>query len=91
LRECPLVGVRLLYCSSKFFDLGPEDEAEVKALKVALLLNLATCWVKMENMDQASRVRSHTTAPLGAEAVLDHLLFSSPFLSFSTSFNHVVY
>lgn len=38
--------------SSKFFDLGPDDEAEVKTLKISLYNNLATCYLKLENYEQ---------------------------------------
>lgn len=40
---------------AKFFDLSPDDEIEVKNLKITLHLNLATCYLKMENMDQMLR------------------------------------
>jgi hypothetical protein len=40
---------------AKFFDLSPEDEAEVKALKLTLYLNLASCYIKLENWDQVRR------------------------------------
>lgn len=39
--------------ASKFFDLTPEDEKEVKALKISLYLNLAQCYLKMAQPDQA--------------------------------------
>jgi tetratricopeptide (TPR) repeat protein len=41
--------------ASKFFDLSPEDEVEVKALKATIYLNLTSCYIKMENWDQAMR------------------------------------
>ena len=44
--------------AAKFFDLGPDDEAEVKALKLSLYLNLAQCYLKLENIE---KVRSTTT------------------------------
>ena len=37
----------LSHCA-KFFDLSGDDEAEVKALKLSLYLNLATCYIKLE-------------------------------------------
>jgi tetratricopeptide (TPR) repeat protein len=42
----------LTHCS-KFFDLTPADEEEVKNLKVTLYLNLASCYLKMESYEQA--------------------------------------
>lgn len=42
----------LTHCS-KFFDLTPADEEEVKGLKVTLYLNLASCYLKMESYEQA--------------------------------------
>ncbi len=36
-------------------DLNKEDEAEVKALKLSLYLNLASCYIKMENWEQVLR------------------------------------
>jgi tetratricopeptide (TPR) repeat protein len=44
----------LTHCA-KFFDLTKEDEAEVKALKLALYLNLASCYIKMENWENVLR------------------------------------
>ena len=41
--------------ATKFFDLDPEGEKEVKALKTSLYLNLASCYIKMENWDQVIR------------------------------------
>ena len=38
--------------ASKFFDLTPADEKEVKALKISLYLNLAQCYLKMTQPDQ---------------------------------------
>jgi hypothetical protein len=40
--------------AGKFVDLveGSADHQEVQAVKVTLLLNLATCWTKIDNMDQ---------------------------------------
>jgi Tfp pilus assembly protein PilF len=38
--------------STKFFDLSPEDEKEVKAVKLSLYLNLALCYMKMDNWHQ---------------------------------------
>jgi heat shock protein 4 len=37
--------------ASKFFDLTPEDENEVKNLKISLFNNLATCYFKLENYE----------------------------------------
>ena len=41
--------------AAKFFDLGPEDEKEVKNIKTLLYLNLASCYIKLENWDQVVR------------------------------------
>jgi len=41
----------LTHCS-KFFDLSPEDEQEVRQVRLILHLNLAQCWVKLDNFDQ---------------------------------------
>ena len=41
--------------AAKFFDLGPEDEKEVTALKTTLYCNLASCYLKLEQWDQAAR------------------------------------
>jgi len=44
----------LAHCA-KFFDLSGEDEAEVKAMKLSLYLNLATCYIKLEVWEQVIR------------------------------------
>lgn len=41
--------------AAKFFDLSKEDEAEVRTLKLSLYLNLASCYIKMENWEQVLR------------------------------------
>lgn len=41
--------------AAKFFDLGPDDEIEVNALKVTLYSNLAACYVKLDNWDNVLR------------------------------------
>merc|ERR1712146_468486 len=41
--------------ASKFFDLSPDDEQEVKAVKLSLYLNLAQCYIKLENYDNVIR------------------------------------
>merc|ERR1711871_277248 len=41
--------------ASKFFDLSPDDEKEVKAVKLSLYLNLAQCYIKLENYDNVIR------------------------------------
>lgn len=41
--------------AAKFFDLTPEDENEVKALRLALYCNLASCYIKLENWEQVER------------------------------------
>merc|ERR1719231_556012 len=41
--------------ASKFFDLSPDDENEVKAVKLSLYLNLAQCYIKLENFDNVIR------------------------------------
>lgn len=35
------------------YDLGPEDAAKAKKIKVDLHVNMALCWTKLENADQA--------------------------------------
>ena len=42
----------LTHCT-KFFDLDPKGEAEVNELKVTLYLNLAMCYLKMDQPDNA--------------------------------------
>jgi len=37
--------------ASKFFDLSPADEEEVKQVKISLYLNVAMCYLKMEKPD----------------------------------------
>ena len=44
----------LTHCA-KFFDLNKDDEAEVKALKLSLYLNLASCYIKLDNWEQVLR------------------------------------
>jgi len=44
----------LTHCA-KFFDLTKEDEKEVNQLKLSLHLNLAQCYINMENWEQAMR------------------------------------
>ncbi|CAH0493610.1 unnamed protein product [Peronospora farinosa] len=41
--------VKALTHASKFFDLSESDQAEVDAIKLSLYLNLAQCYLKMEN------------------------------------------
>lgn len=41
--------------TAKFFDLSKEDETEVESLKKTLHLNLASCYLKLENWEQALR------------------------------------
>ena len=41
--------------ANKFFDLSYEDETEVKALKLTLHLNLASCYIKLESWEQVLR------------------------------------
>ncbi|EQC41602.1 hypothetical protein SDRG_01561 [Saprolegnia diclina VS20] len=45
--------VKALTHASKFFDLRPEDAAEVKAVKLSLYLNLAQCYLKLEAYQKA--------------------------------------
>ena len=45
----------LFYTTAKFFDLAPEDEIELKSLKLNLFLNLASCYIKLENWDQVTK------------------------------------
>ena len=40
----------------------PGDEAEVKAVKLTLLLNLATTWTKIDNMDQVLKCANDALA-----------------------------
>ena len=44
--------------AGKFFDLSPDDEAEVKSLKVSLYSNLAACYIKLDNWDQVPKETS---------------------------------
>lgn len=44
-----------MFAAAKFFDLTPEDEAEVKAVKATLYLNLASCYLRLDMWDQALR------------------------------------
>lgn len=57
---------------SKFFDLSPEGEEEVKHIKVSLLLNLAQCWVKLGNMDQVFKCAGDALVmePLNCKALM---------------------
>jgi tetratricopeptide (TPR) repeat protein len=41
--------------AAKFFDLSKEDEAEVNAVKLSLYLNLASCYIKLENWENVLR------------------------------------
>ncbi|KAL3674215.1 hypothetical protein V7S43_000173 [Phytophthora oleae] len=45
--------VKALTHASKFFDLAEADKAEVNAIKLSLYLNLAQCYLKMENYSRA--------------------------------------
>ena len=51
----------LTHCSH-FYDLSADDEAEVKAVKLTLLLNLATTWTKIDNMDQVLKCANDALA-----------------------------
>lgn len=42
--------MKALTHASKFFDLSPEDEEEVKKVKVGLYSNVALCYFKMQNV-----------------------------------------
>ena len=44
----------LTHCT-KFFDLTKEDENEVNQLKLSLYLNLASCYIKLDNWEQVLR------------------------------------
>jgi len=44
--------VKALSHASKFFDLSPDDEKEVKEVKISLYMNLAKCYLKMDNLDK---------------------------------------
>ena len=44
----------LMHCS-KFFDLTPEEEEDVRATKLSLHLNMALAYLKLEKMDNAHR------------------------------------
>ena len=41
--------------AAKFFDLSPDDEAEVRQIKLSLYLNLSQCYIKLENWEQVLR------------------------------------
>jgi molecular chaperone DnaK (HSP70) len=45
--------------TTKFFDLSPEDEKEVTAIKVSLYLNIALCYLKMNNNEQVLNNCNH--------------------------------
>ncbi|RLN68736.1 hypothetical protein BBP00_00000789 [Phytophthora kernoviae] len=45
--------VKALSHTSKFFDLNEADQAEVNVIKLSLYLNLAQCYLKMENYTRA--------------------------------------
>ena len=45
--------------AAKFFDLKPDDEAEVKNIKLSLYLNLAMCYIKMESWDRVTENCKH--------------------------------
>ncbi|KAF0689509.1 Aste57867_19066 [Aphanomyces stellatus] len=45
--------VKALTHATKFFDLRPDEAAEVKAIKLSLYLNLAQCYLKMESWQKA--------------------------------------
>ncbi|KAL4128261.1 hypothetical protein PRIC2_007253 [Phytophthora ramorum] len=45
--------VKALTHASKFFDLNEADKEEVNAIKLSLYLNLAQCYLKMENYTRA--------------------------------------
>merc|ERR1712070_693910 len=53
LRPAAARYVKALTHCAKFFDLGPEDEEEVVGVKLSLYLNLAMCYIKLENLDAA--------------------------------------
>mmetsp|Transcript_36340 Transcript_36340/g.58242 ORF Transcript_36340/g.58242 Transcript_36340/m.58242 type:complete len:749 (-) Transcript_36340:2257-4503(-) len=44
--------IRALQHTTKFFDLSPEDEKEVDALKLSLHLNMAQCYIKLSDWDK---------------------------------------
>ncbi len=44
----------LTHCA-KFFDLGPEEEKEVRATKLSLHLNMALAYIKLEKLENARR------------------------------------
>jgi hypothetical protein len=50
--------------TAKFFDLAPDDEIELKTLKSTLYLNLASCYIKLENWDQVSYVNIYVLTHL---------------------------
>jgi hypothetical protein len=41
---------------AKFFDLSPEDTEEVNQVKLSIFLNLAQCYLKLENYDNVSTI-----------------------------------
>ncbi len=45
--------------AAKFFDLKPDDEQEVKAIKLSLYLNLAMCYIKMEQWERVTENCKH--------------------------------
>lgn len=48
----------LTHCM-KFFDLSPEQNKEVLAMKITLYLNLASCYLKLDNPDSALNNCNH--------------------------------
>jgi hypothetical protein len=52
---CHHVCVSVLFGSTKFFDLSPEDEEEVKTVRLSLYNNVAQCYLKLQNWDAAIR------------------------------------
>jgi len=51
---CARYHKALSHCA-KFFDLSKEDEEEVRQMKLTLYLNLASCYIKLQNYDQTFR------------------------------------
>jgi len=56
--------------AAKFFDLSPEDTEEVNQVKLSIHLNLAQCYLKMENWDFAIKYAGEALAisPTSAKA-----------------------
>ncbi|CAE7456030.1 Ppid [Symbiodinium microadriaticum] len=58
--------------AAKFFDLSPEDIEEVNQVKLSIFLNLAQCYLKLENWENAIR---YSTDALGISSTSSKAYF----------------